>query len=160
MPLKTLKAQCKKKKNLKKNSMRVKDAKTMRQSKSRMTKEKTYDNIIEWESDEGLSTVFPFLDKALVVEGDGGVGMNEGLKTAVNAFKRKRKRTKTLTEVREASGQGGVDFPYSNNNQYGKEERLGMKKGSETGILKMDPGKTSRNPTYKMESFISEHFGG
>jgi hypothetical protein len=125
-----------------------------------MTKEKTYDNIIEWESDEGLSTVFPFLGKALVVEGDGGVGMNEGQTAEGNAFKRKRKRTKTLTEVGKASGQGGVDFPYSNNNQYGKEERLGMKKGSDKGILKIDPGKTSRNSTSKMESFISEHFGG
>lgn len=140
--------------------MRVKDAKTMRQSKSRMTKEKTCENIIEWESDEGLSTVFPFLDKALVIEADGPVGMIEGQTIAVNAFKRSRKGTKTLTEVSKASGQRGLDFPYSNNNQYGKEERLGMKKGSGKGILKIDHGKASRNSTSKIESFISEHFGG
>jgi hypothetical protein len=140
--------------------MRLKDAKTMRQSKYRMNKEKTYDNIIEWESDENSKRVFPFLDKPQQIEADGPVGMNEGPITPINAFKRKRKRTKALTETRKSSGQGGVDFPYSNNNQYAKEERLGMKKGSGKGILKMDPGKASRTSTSKMDSFISEHFGG
>jgi hypothetical protein len=160
MPPAPPKVQCNQSNFLKKKRMKLKHAKTMRQSKSRGTKEKTYDNIIEWESDENFTRGFTFLEIPLPIDKDGPIGMNEGPTTSMNAFKRKRKRTKTLTEIRKASGQGGVDFPYSNNNQYGKEERLGMKKGSDKGILKIDPGKTSRNSTSKMESFTSEHFGG
>ena len=139
--------------------MKLKHAKTMRQSKSRGTKEKTYDNIIEWESNENFTRGFSFLETPQPIEKDGCDGMNEDPSGPMNAFKRKRKRTKTLNEIRKASGVGGVDFPYGNKNQYSKDERLGKGKGSGKGILGMDPGKTSRNSTPKIDSFTSEHFG-
>ena len=132
--------------------MKLKDAQTMRQSKSRMAREKTYDDIIEWESNKDFSKGVLILDK-VKVEGQSGVYEND--ENPVHAIKRKKKRVRTLNEVRRADS--GVDFPYINN-PYSKEERAREKKNTGQEILRVAGDRLSKMSSSKMDSFVSEQF--